>query len=675
MFDDMWLPQETLRSLMEGRVFHVASSGPEDRTCVRLRTEIIEFLRCPLVGDASQANVLLRIGDTAFDSDEAYTIRRTGDAIVIEGNTSRAVLYGFYAFLRATLTGESVDDVYSAPSQAIRMVDHWDQTDGSVERGYSGASILFGTLGEDTWEDPGNFTVHDRGMDPFRHDRARLVAYARFLASVGLNAVAINNVNVRGLGASLIEHPLIEQVKEVADVFDEFGIATYLSVFFGAPRRLGGLDTSDPLDPRVRAWWAAKADAIYALIPRFGGFLVKADSEGEPGPYQYGRDHADGANMLAEALAPHGGTVIWRAFVYNSSQDWRDRGTDRARAAFDNFKALDGRFAPNVALQVKFGPIDFQNCEPLNTLIGGMERTNVVIEFEITAEYLGHQIDVNYSVPQWIRMINTDTGHEPGEEGLAKNVIRAHAVDAGRTGFAAVQNVGMDRNWTGNKLAQANFYGFGRMCWDDELDAGRILDEWIAQAFPVLDGEGRSIVRAIQATSNQTYIDYTAPLGVGFMTVPHYHYGPSVDGYEYDRWGTYHFADRDGVGVDRTQATGTGYTAQYAPALAARYEDVATAPDETLLFFHHVPYTHVLHDGTSVIQHIYDTHFRGVENVRGYVEQWDRLRGRIPDEDFDNVNERLGRQLASAIEWRDQINTFFYRMSGIPDEQGRTIHR
>lgn len=674
MFDDMWLPQRELRILLGGEIFSLTTNKSQDRISLRLQSEIVEFLGCKLVDNPENATIRIEIGKTCFESDEAYAIRGYQGALLIEGNTSKAVLYGFYAFLRLKLTGKSVDNVYSAPSQSIRMVDHWDQTDGSIERGYAGASILFGTLGENTWEDPGSFAVHDQGLDPFRHDRARLVAYARFLASIGLNAVALNNVNVRGLGAQLIEHPFIEQVKEVADLFDEFGISTYLSIFFGAPKHIGGLDTSDPLDPDVRAWWSAKADDIYAMIPNFGGFLVKADSEGEPGPYQYGRNHADGANMLAEALTAHGGTVIWRAFVYNSAQDWRDRSTDRAKAAFENFMQLDGMFADNVALQVKFGPIDFQNCEPLNTLIGGLKHTNVIIEFEITAEYLGHQIDVNYSVPQWIHMINTDSGHESGVDGLAKNVIRKHAIDNKYTGFAAVQSVGMDSNWTGNKLSQANFYGFGRMCWNDELTADQILEEWIDQTFPGLDEDGKQILRYIQSTSNHTYIDYTAPLGVGFMTVPHYHYGPSVNGYEYDRWGTYHFADRNGVGVDRTQATGSGYTAQYAPALEEQYENLATIPDEMLLFFHHVPYTHVLQSGSTVIQHIYDTHFRGFDTVKEYISQWAQIQGKISTEDFENVAERLERQLNNAMEWRDQVNTFFWRMSGIPDERGRLIH-
>ncbi|MCH9275542.1 alpha-glucuronidase [Bifidobacterium amazonense] len=679
MADAMWLSESVARRAASGCTFSVdVDRVGEDARSLRLRDEIVRRLGRPIVSEAGRANVRLVAGVTSFDSDEAFSIESHDGVTVIAGNTTAALMYGLYGWLRRrTLGGTPTDGrIVSAPDQPIRMIDHWDQIDGSVERGYAGESIFFGRPGSNVHAEFTGFPQRDE-TDAFRGDMDRVEAYARFLASVGINAVCLNNVNVRGLATNLIADPWLGRVAGIARVFSSFGVSTFLSVNFAAPMRIGGLGTSDPLDPAVRAWWAGVADRIYERIPDFGGFVVKADSEGEPGPFAYGRTHADGANMFAEALAPHGGTVIWRAFVYNCRQDWRDRTLDRARAAYDHFRELDGRFAKNAVLQVKFGPIDFQTREPLSPLIGGMSRTNLIVEFEITAEYLGHQIDVNYAVPQWLSMIHADTGRDDadGRPLETADYLRDVAVDPSRVGYAAVGNVGMDDNWTGHKLAQSNLYGYGRMCWDGSLSAGEIAREWTRLTFPEADGDARATIERILGTSNATYERYTAPLGVGFMVNRNGHYGPGVNDYEYDRWGTYHYADRDGVGVDRTVATGTGYTGQYSPRVAATYENLATCPDELLLFFHHVPYSHVLHDGTSVIQHIYDTHFAGAAAVDDYIAQWETLAGRIDDTAYENVRERLQRQRENAIAWRDQINTYFHRMSGVDDAHGRVIHR
>ena len=676
MADAMWLTEPVIRATAGTHVFYVDNAGGETAVSLRLRREIVETFGRPLAGDRQQADVILSIGRTAFASDDAFRIRADGTCTVIEGNAAAAALYGLYAWVRRTAAGQSCADYESAPQQALRMIDHWDQVDGSVERGYAGESIFFGDLDSNEHIDYRYFPARP-GADPFRGDMARIEAYARMLASVGINALALNNVNVRGRAAELMVQPLLGRVAQIARIFSGFGIKLFLAINFAAPRKLGGLATADPLDPAVRAWWAQIIDGIYEAIPDFGGFLVKADAEGEPGPMQYGRDHKDGANMLAEPMARHGGTVIWRAFVYNCLQDWRDRSTDRAKAAFENFKPLDGQFASNVVLQVKFGPMDFQVREPLTPLIGTLEHTNLMVEFQITAEYLGHQIDVNYVLPQWLSMTNFDTkapAELTGGDGRVKAIVPKLSPDPRRSGYAGVANVGMDANWTGNKLAQANLYGFGRMCWDGEATAETILDEWLALTFPNAGEAATAAIRGIMLTSNRTYEHYCAPLGVGFMVVPGVHYGVSVNGYEYDRWGTYHFADRDGVGVDRTVATGSGYTAQYRPANAAMYEDLAATPDELLLFFHHVPYGHVLHSGKTVIQHIYDTHFAGAAAVDEYIEAWNSVRGAIDETDWANVAERLQRQRENAIAWRDQVNTYFHRMSGIGDEHGRTIY-
>src|SRR5690606_20931534 len=336
--------------------------------------------------------------------------------------------------------------------------------------------------------------------------------------------------------------------------------------------------------------------------PDFGGFVVKADSENRPGPFTYGRDHADGANMLATALQPYGGLVLWRCFVYDCHQDWRDRSTDRARAAYDHFKPLDGRFMDNVILQIKNGPMDFQVREPVSPLFGAMPNTNAVMEFQITQEYTGQQRHVCYLIPQWKEVLDFDTKVK-GDGSTVKEIAAGNIHPYKYSGIAAVTNIGDDDNWTGHHLAQANLYGYGRLLWNPELSSEEIAAEWAQLTFSSSTDVQQLLIDFLME-SWSIYEKYTSPLGVGWMVTPHYHYGPDIDGYEYSKWGTYHFADNKGIGVNRTVASGTGYTSQYEPEHAARYESLDTCPDELLLFFHHVPYTHVLHSGKTVIQHI-----------------------------------------------------------------------
>lgn len=330
---------------------------------------------------------------------------------------------------------------------------------------------------------------------------------------------------------------------------------------------------------------------------------------------------------------------------------------------------LDGDFADNVILQIKFGPIDFGVREPLMPLFGALKKTNQLMEFQITAEYLGHQIDLNYVLPQWLEMIHFDNYGQP------KDTIRVNSPIATNSGFVAIGNVGMDENWCGNKLAQANFYSFGRMCWANDLTAAKILEEWIALTFPEVKEEVRKEIFELMIDSNRTYELYNAPLGVGSMMLPHYHYGPSVNGYEYDRWGAYHFADRNGLGIDRTSATGTGYASLYTPEVSKIFEDKSQTQDEILLFFHYVEYGQLLKNGKTLIQTIYDQHFEGFERVESYLKSWQTLIGEIDEPTYNNVLERLNLQLENARNWRDQVNTYFYRMSGIPDEKGREIYQ
>lgn len=576
--------------------------------------------------------------------------------LLLVGQSEKGVLYGVFHLLRQLQRRRSLKgmSIVENPVNELRMINHWDNMDGSIERGYAGNSIFY----------------HDYQIT---EDKERIQDYARLLASVGINAISINNVNVHPEAMHLITEKYLGEVANIAAIFRAYGIKLFLSVSFASPIFIGKLDSADPYDEKVRQWWKDQVKIIYQHVPDFGGFLVKADSEGQPGPFEYGRNHVDGANMLAEALEPFGGIVIWRCFVYNHKQDWRDRSTDRARAAYDHFKPLDGQFLPNVILQIKNGPMDFQVREPVSPLFGAMEKTNQMMEFQITQEYTGQQKHLFYLVPMWKEVLEFDT-YAKGEGSFVKKIVAGSLFNFKHSGIAGVVNVGSDYNWTGHTLAQANLYGYGRLTWNPDLTSEEIAEEWIEQTF----GHDKEVIAKIKEMllkSPEIYENYTAPLGVGWMVNPHHHYGPNVDGYEYSQWGTYHFADWQGIGVDRTVKTGTGYTAQYHEPNASMYESLETCPDELLLFFHHVPYTHRLKSGKTVIQHIYDTHFEGVEQAQWLKETWESLEGKIDKERFKDVLERLEIQVEHAKEWRDVINTYFYRKSGIDDEKGRKIYR
>lgn len=595
--------------------------------------------------------------------EEGYVVSRRDGVTVVLADSAAGLLYGLFHVVRLgeEAFGAERPAEHHRPAARLRMLDHWDNVAvhpvmGQVERGYAGGSIF--------WCDGAP-----------RDDLTRVGAYGRLLAACGVNAVAVNNVNVHAAETRLLTDRLGD-VAAIADRLRPYGVRVHLSVNFAAPLALGGTATADPLDEDVRAWWAAVTTRVYEAIPDFGGYVVKADSEGQPGPHAYGRDHADGANLLAGALAPFGGVVHWRAFVYDHRQDWRDRSTDRARAAYDHFAPLDGRIRDNVILQVKHGPIDFQVREPVSPVIAAMPRTRVALELQVTQEYTGQQRHVCYLAPMWSEVLGFRPWGTAGP-GVA-DIVAGDAVGGGLVG---VSNAGDDPYWTGHPLAQANLYAFGRLAWAPSSDPAAILDEWIGLTFPAGgddaaggdDGRLREALHEIMDDSCGTYERYTAPLGVGFMVRPGHHYGPDVDGYEYTPWGTYHFADRDGVGVDRTRATGTGFTGQYPPPWSEVYESLARCPDELLLFFHHVPYGHVLHDGSTVIQHIYDTRFAGVEEVDRARLRWAELAGLVPAALHARVRELLAEQLRCAEEWRDQVNAYFLRKSGVPDSRGRRI--
>ena len=574
---------------------------------------------------------------------EEYSVAASSDITEIAGGSERGLLYGVFAFLRKTsLAGRFVSFTdHSKPSQPLRMLNHWDNADGTVERGYSGKSFFFVN---------GELVVNER-----------TVLYARLMASIGINAVAINNVNVRGRLKLLLSDEFSDRLEELGGLFERYGIKLFISPDFAAPRNVGSLDTADPLDENVIEWWSSTCALLFERIRGFGGFLVKADSEGQPGPYAYGRTQADGANMLARAVKPYGGIVIWRCFVYNCTQDWRDKTTDRAAASYANFIGLDGKFDDNVILQVKNGPVDFQPREPVHPLFGAMKDTNLMIEFQMAQEYTGQQKHVCWLVPMFRETLEHHTRHELPDDRVSRIVC----------GVTAVANTGNDYCWTGSELAAANLYGYGRLLFDEQLSDEDILDEWCRMTFGE-DKDVNAAVREILLGSHRAYENYTAPLGIGWMCRPENHYGPDPWGYEFDRWGTYNRADRDAVGVDRSKA-GTGFSEQYAPAWAEIYGDKDKCPDDLLLFFHRVPYTHKLHSGKTVMQHIYDSHFEGYEAAEHFAKLWKSLEGKIDERAYRNGCERFDEQLRCAREWRDIINCFFHRLSGIEDEKGREI--
>ena len=587
--------------------------------------------------------------------DEGYEIIEKNHILEIKASTGRGVLYGVFALIRHLKRQLPIKGIClkEKPKNQIRIINQWDNIDGSIERGYAGNSIFY----------ENNHIVRDM---------TRIKDYARLLASVGINSIAINNVNVHYYETKFITIPYLRELKAIGDTFAAYGIKVFLSINFAAPIEIDGMKSADPLEEKVRKWWRDTVDVIYSYIPNLGGFLVKADSENRPGPFTYGRNHAEGANMLAEALEPYGGIVIWRCFVYNCHVDWRDRKTDRAKAAYDHFKPLDGEFKENVILQIKNGPMDFQIREPLSPLFGVLTKTNQMIEFQITQEYTGQQKHICYLVPMWKECLDFKT-YAHGKESPIKEIISGKAFNNNWSGIAAVSNIGDSECWTGNPMAAVNLYGYGRLCWNPELTSEEIADEWIEMTLG-LNKEVNSIVKEILLTSRKAYEDYTVPLGIGWMVNVGHHYGPNIEGYEYSPWGTYHYADYKGIGVDRSMKTGTGYTGQYLEPNRSLYENRETCPEELLLFFHHVPYTYTLKDGRTLIQYVYDVHFEGVEQVIHYTNKWKMLEGKIDRDFYHTVEEGLKVQLKDAIEWRDVVNTYFYRKVGIKDNKNRKIY-
>ena len=574
---------------------------------------------------------------------EGYLIRSlTEDGhqlIIVAAPEEIGLLYGVFHFLRLLQTHQSLDhlDIASSPRIRHRILDHWDNLDRTVERGYAGESIW-------DWHKLPDY------LD------SRYVDYARACASVGINGMVPNNVNASAVS---LTPPYLRKLAALANLLRPYGLRVYLTARFSAPLEIGGLATADPLDPAVRAWWRAKADEIYSLIPDFGGFLVKANSEGQPGPQDYSRSHADGANMLADAVAPHGGIIMWRAFVYSQKQP-----DDRAKQAYQEFVPLDGQFHQNVLLQVKNGPIDFQPREPFHPLFGAMPHTPLMLEVQITKEYLGFATHLVYLGPLFEETLRSDT-YARGEGSTVAKVIDGSLFGDSLTGMAGVANIGSDRNWTGSHFDQANWYVFGRLAWNPTLSSRDIAEEWVRMTFTNDDTFVAPVVGMMMG-SREAAVDYMTPLGLHHQMARGTHYGPGpwVSGGPRADWTSVYFnrADAQGIGFDRT-AAGSNAVAQYAPHVAARLGDIKQVPEQLLLWFHHVPWDYRMASGRTLWDERVIHYTQGVDVVSNMRKLWARLAGKIDAERYDQVSTFLRIQEKEAQWWRDASIAYFQSLS------------
>lgn len=589
--------------------------------------------------------------------DEGYVIRtlsvKGGKATVVAARNSAGALYGTFDLLRRMQAGEDIAalDVREEPAFDLRLLNHWDNLNGSVERGYAGRSIFWNR------------------EEPFEELKEHYLTYARANASVGINGTVLNNVNA---SPEVLSTEYLQQVKQFADLFRPYNLKVYLSVNFASPAVLGGLENSDPLNEEVQQWWKNKADEIYNMIPDFGGFLVKANSEGQPGPMDYGRTHQDGANMLARALQPHNGVVMWRAFVYEPDND------DRAKQAYMEFLPFDGKFEDNVVVQVKNGPIDFQPREPFSPLFGAMQKSPIMIEFQITQEYLGHSTHLAYLSTMWKEVLDADTWAKGPGSTVAK-ATDGSLFGQELTAIAGVANIGRVENWTSHHLIQSNWYAFGRLAWDHQLSSEGIAEEWIKMTFSH-DPYFVSTLNDVMMRSREAVVDYMTPMGLHHLMGWDHHYGPEpwTDIPEArEDWlpRYYHKASEYGIGFDRS-ASGSDAVSQYHSPLKEIYNNPATCPENLLLWFHHLPWEYRLQSGRTLWDALVYRYYHGVEEARYFQRAWDRLEGSIDEQRFRDIQYTFKVQSREAIWWRDALVLYFQTYSGlpIPEELERPIH-
>lgn len=598
-----------------------------------------------LVRELSWAAELRTAGDEGFIIRSAHVASQP--VTVIASNTEIGALYGAFYFLRLVQTGKGLDrlDLTEQPALRLRLMNHWDNLNGTVERGYGGRSLW-------QWNEL-----------PDKLSR-RYADYARANASIGINGAVINNVNA---DARILSPEYLHKMAALAEVWRPYGVRMYCSANFAAPVRLGGLTTADPLDKGVADWWKTKADEIYSLIPDFGGFLVKADSEGQPGPKTYGRSHAEGANVLADALAPHKGNLMWRAFVYDQEVD-----ADRVKRAYIEFTRLDGQFRPNVVLQVKNGPLDFQPREPFHPLFGGMKQTPVIAEIEATQEYTGQAKHLVYLGTMWTEFLDADTCAKGSGSTVAK-VLAGKIHPSRLTGMVSVTNPGTDTNWCGHHFSQSNWYAFGRLAWNPEWFAREIADEWTRMTFSN-DDKAVSVIRNMMMGSRETYVNYTMPLGLHHM-IGGNHYAPMPWNDRAPRadWTAtyYHRASKDGIGFDRTKR-GDRAVEQYFPAVSDMFDDLKTCPEKFLLWFHRCAWDYRTKSGQTLWDALCSKYYEGARQAAALQEAWQSVAGAIDSRRHREVAERLAIQVADAAKWRDEILQYFAQFSQrpVPDASG-----
>jgi len=627
--------QELARGLAALLGVPVPSRATVDRDGVL----IVGIIAAPVIAALGWRDELTRLGPEGFVIRDA---RINGHrALVVASAGDSGALYGTFHLLRLLSTATPIDrlDIRERPRHQLRLLNHWDNLNGSIERGYAGASLW-------RWEE-----LPSR-VDP------RLRDYARANASLGLNGAVLNNVNA---DPRVLTAEYIAKVAAIADTLRPYGLKVYLSANFAAPRLIGGLATADPLDPDVLRWWKGKADEIYTAIPDFGGFLVKADSEGQPGPQAYQRTHAEGANLLADAVAPHGGIVIWRAFVYDAGVD-----PDRVKRAYLEFVPLDGTFRDNVLVQTKNGPLDFMPREPYHPLLGALPKTPNMVELQITQEYLGHSTHLVYLAPMWKEFFDADTFVKGPGSTVAK-VADGSLQGQRRTGIAGVANTGTDRNWTGHPFAAANWYAYGRLSWNSSLTAEAIADEWIVQTWSRRPGAVKAIA-TLMLGSREAYVNYTMPLGLHHL-IGGDHYGvmPENDDKRRADWSAlyYHRADDRGIGFDRTRR-GSAAVDQYAKPNADRWNDPETTPEILLLWFHHLPWNYRLKSGQTLWQALVEHYDRGAEQAARMERDWAALKGAVDEERHAVVAGKLRQQALDAAAWRDTCLAYFAQFSRRP---------
>mgnify|MGYP003390677266 FL=1 len=572
---------------------------------------------------------------------EGFVIDYNADSVVIYANTQVAALYGTYDLIRMQESGQLGKKAFSKtelPAFHNRILNHWDNPNGTIERGYAGKSLW-------KWNE-----LPDK-VSPVYEE------YARANASIGINGTVLNNVNA---DPKMLTAEYLQKVKVLADIFRPYGLKVYLSLNFASPKHLGNLKTSDPLDKDVIKWWNDKVKEIYSIIPDFGGFLVKANSEGQSGPQDYGRTHADGANMIADAVAPYGGIVMWRAFVYDA------QSPDRAKQACEEFVPLDGQFRDNVIIQIKNGPVDFQPREPFSPLFGQLENTNVMAEFQITQEYLGFSNHLVYLHPMWKECLDSDT-YQKGEGStvaeITKGVTHSRPINA----IAGVTNIGDSINWCGHHFAQSNWYAYGRMAWNPELSSEQIADEWIKQTF---SSEKKFIepVKEMMLMSRETNVKYEMPLGLHHIFSGQGHYGPGPwEGASRPDWSPlyYHKAAKDGIGFDRTM-NGSAAVEQYHEPLKSLYNNVETCPENLILWFHHLPWDYKMKSGRTLWDELCYTYQEGIDEAASFIKVWESVEKYVDSQRYENIHRKIVRQAKDAIWWRDACMLYFQTFSGMP---------